>query len=836
MADLVNLEAKIFQLGCWEKLLYKNLILSARVLLIILGFSLIFINIPILRLTGFWLIVIWLFHFIQANHLTKKDLRFKQDADFLEFAEEKTIFLILDSLKEAELLKIQNIQIVLLAKLLNQKDVIKILARLSLEPKPIQIETETYFKEIGKGPALDLKLQLKKFLLKNIEPILIWSIKIARDLNYPSISPAILFVALREKGDLSINEIFEKFNIDQDFLKSALALNIFKEKIGGQRRQSLAKFHLGGARQRWHNRSWTSRPTPILDQFGTDLTNLARANQVGFIIGHGKELNEIMVNLNQFDKFNLLLIGRAGSGRTSLVWRLAWLISRDLVPEKYFDFRVIELNLNEIFAADPRNFHHLLISILNETAASQNTILFLPEIDQILLANISPSPLSLLQPFLESNSNVSFIATTTIEAAIRLKHLYQIENYFNLIEIDELQPNEAINLLSLESLLLEKKEGILITPQAIARSVSLAERFISTKPLPASARSVINEAFSLAKAHRLKIITEEIIGDIISQSTKIPITDPGQAEKHLLENLEAVIHQRLIDQDFAVKEVSRVLKTYRSGLIKSKGPIGSFLFVGPTGVGKTELAKILARTYFGGETEMIRIDMVQFQNSTDIENLIGSADGQTLGRLTETVRAKPYSLILLDEFEKAGLEIINLFLPIFDDGLIKDGLGREIKFDNTIIIATSNAHSNLIKTEFENGKTIEAIADEVKTKLNDYFPIELLNRFDGVIFFKPLGPNELRQIAELLIGDLSRDLLFKFGANLKLTEPALAKIVELGYNPTYGARPLARVIEKEIKSLIAETILKTSLNRGSQINIDYNDQDNKFVFKTTPPL
>ena len=294
-------------------------------------------------------------------------------------------------------------------------------------------------------------------------------------------------------------------------------------------------------------------------------------------------------------------------------------------------------------------------------------------------------------------------------------------------------------------------------------------------------------------------------------------------------NLESLIHERLIDQEEAVKAVSRALREYRSGLSRKGGPIASFLFVGPTGVGKTELSKILANIQFGSKDAMIRFDMSEYQEKQSISRFIGSPDGSTSGALTDAVIQKPYSLVLLDEFEKAHPDILNLFLQVFDDGRLSDNTGRIADFQNTIIIATSNANSNFIKESIDAGKTIAEISDVLKKKLTEYFRPELINRFSGIILFKNLSQSDIISVAGLLLKELADDLKENQNIYISFSTEAVEKIAEWGYDPAFGARPLRGVISEKIRSVLAEMILKDEIIRGKSININLKGEDLEFA-------
>jgi len=309
----------------------------------------------------------------------------------------------------------------------------------------------------------------------------------------------------------------------------------------------------------------------------------------------------------------------------------------------------------------------------------------------------------------------------------------------------------------------------------------------------------------------------------------VPLHKAGKEESEKLLNLENIIHERLVDQEEAVKAVARALREYRSGLSRKGGPIAAFLFVGPTGVGKTELSKILASVQFGSEEAMIRFDMTEYQIRESISRFIGSADGKIAGVLTEAIIQKPYSLVLLDEFEKAHPDIFNLFLQVFDDGRLTDSLGRTVDFTNTIIIATSNAHSNFIKERIEAGDNIGKINEELKKKLTEYFRPELLNRFSGIIAFKNLSPKDIEEIAGFQLKSLAKAISETHGISLDFDATVVKYIAELGYDPVFGARPLRGVISEKLRSPLAEKILRREIVKGSNIKAVLENKEIKFI-------
>jgi ATP-dependent Clp protease ATP-binding subunit ClpA len=294
-------------------------------------------------------------------------------------------------------------------------------------------------------------------------------------------------------------------------------------------------------------------------------------------------------------------------------------------------------------------------------------------------------------------------------------------------------------------------------------------------------------------------------------------------------NLETTIHKRLVDQEEAVKAVAIALREYRAGLSKGKGPIATFLFVGPTGVGKTALSKILADTYFGSSDKIIRFDMSEFQDENSISRFIGSSDGKTTGLLTEAVKNSPFSLILLDEFEKANSNILNLFLAVFDEGRLTDVTGRLVDFNNTIIICTSNALSDFIKEELDKGVSYANLSESVKNKLTNVYRPELLNRFSKVLIFKPLLEEHILQIAKLNVEKLKTLLLKEQGIYLEISDEAVLQLGKIGFDPVFGARPLEGVIRDNIRAKLSEAILRNELGKNDKAIIDI--ENNEFVLK-----
>jgi len=391
---------------------------------------------------------------------------------------------------------------------------------------------------------------------------------------------------------------------------------------------------------------------------------------------------------------------------------------------------------------------------------------------------------------------------------------------FEKIEVSEISLQETLMLLENLTLFHEKKYKRLISYPALREIISMSERYLPGFPFPEKAIELLDEvAVYVAQSTKDYVVLPSHVRRIITEKTQIPVGEIETKEKQILLNLESLIHDRIINQEEAVKEVSGALRRARAEVQVRKGPMGCFLFLGPTGVGKTETSKALAEIYFGSEERMIRLDMSEFQTLPDIPRLLGSPDEE--GLLTTPVRENPFSLILLDEIEKSHSNILNLFLQVFDEGHLTDGQARKVDFKNSIIIATSNAGYKII---------LQALKEKsewsgVKQKLLDFlfqegtFRPEFINRFDAVVVFKPLSKENLLGIAELLLQKLKANLKEK-GIEFVITQALKEKIVELGYNPTFGAREMRRVIQDKVENVLATALLKGEIIRGFKVEIE----------------
>ncbi|MCH8244546.1 ATP-dependent Clp protease ATP-binding subunit [Patescibacteria group bacterium] len=626
------------------------------------------------------------------------------------------------------------------------------------------------------------------------------------------------------KNDQTFQKVLMQLGITPlDIENTALWLLSLRQKIEEQKRwwtkKNLRRYGTLG-------RQWTSGFSPLLDQFSLDLSEKVRRQRFPELIGHKKEIRAIERVLARDQMNNILLVGEPGSGRMSIIKELAKKsVLGEALPELNYK-RVVELNIPALLSSveSPGEREAALNEIFQEVVRAGNIILVIDEFHNFAgdTKETRPGTLNItgiLAKYL-SSPRFPLIAITTFTGLHRdIEQNPSILSLFEKVETEEISTQEALLVLLSVTSFFERKYKKFISYQALRDIVELSQKYIQAVPLPQKALNVLEEAMVHISQNKEKILLPKHIAEIISEKTQIPIGEVEAKEKEVLLNLEDLIHKRIINQNEAVGEISSALRRARTQISSRKGPMGSFLFLGPTGVGKTETAKALASIYFGSESRMIRLDMSEFQSVKDIDRLLGSP-GQE-GLLTTNVRENPFSLILLDELEKAHGNILNLFLQILDEGHVTDGLGRKVDFAHTIIIATSNAGYQIILRALKEGVNFASIKQEIFDELfaKGIFRPEFLNRFDGVILFRPLSEEHLVAIAQLMLTKLQKNLRGK-GIEFTITEPLKAKIAQLGYNPQFGARDMRRVIQNKVENALATALLRGTIKRGDTIEID----------------
>jgi ATP-dependent Clp protease ATP-binding subunit ClpC len=562
-------------------------------------------------------------------------------------------------------------------------------------------------------------------------------------------------------------------------------------------------------------KSWTAGYTLTLDRFSVDLSEMVKRQGFPEIIGHQKEIEAIERVLSRREKNNILVIGESGSGRKSIVQTIAQksYLGESLKEVNYK--RVVQLDLAGLInqTGSLKAAENILNAIFAEVVLSGNIILVIDEFHSFL--EIS----GVILPYL-ALPNFPVIAITTFKGLHEnIEQNTSVSDLFEKVEVEEISEQETLLLLENLSLFLERKYRVFISYASLREIIRLSDKYLPDSSFPEKAIKLLDEIMVYVSQKKAKVLLPEDVFKIVSEKTQIPVGQIETKERETLLDLENLIHQRIINQQEAVREVSSALRRARAEVSIRKGTIGSFLFMGPTGVGKTETAKAVTAIYFGSEDKMIRLDMSEFQDVVDIPRLIGSP-GQE-GLLTTKIREAPFSLILLDEIEKAHPNILNLFLQVLDEGQLTDGLGRKTDFKNSIIIATSNAGYQIILEALKENTPW----DQVKSKLLNFvfekaiFRPEFINRFDAVVVFGPLSRENLLGVANLLLGKLKKNLAEK-EIELVVTEDLKAKIADLGYDPTFGARSMQRVIQDKIGNVLATAILSGKIKRGGRIEID----------------
>ena len=630
----------------------------------------------------------------------------------------------------------------------------------------------------------------------------------------------------------------------------------------------------------------------ILDSFGTNLTKKAKDKMIDRIIGRDREIDRVIQILNRRSKNNPILLGEPGVGKTAIAEGLAVRISEKRVPSKLFDKEVYLLDFTAIVAGTQfrGQFEARLKKILEEAKKLGNIILVIDEIHNIVGAGDAEGAMSaanILKPSL-ARGDIQILGATTLDEY--RKHIEKdsaLERRFQPVIVDEPTVEDTIDILKGIRDYFENYHRVTISDDVIEQATYLAERYITDRFLPDKAIDVIDEAGSKAnlkneklvelkkledelkrvqseketavssdstedyqKAAELKAkecslvdkidalnnsgidtpLTVENVAEVIEDWTKIPVKSLTESESAKLLDLENRIKKHVIGQDHAVELVCEAIRRNRARLTRARRPV-SFIFAGPTGVGKTELAKTLAKVMFDSEDAMIRIDMSEYMEKHTVSKLIGAPPGYVgyddAGQLTEKVRRRPYSIILLDEIEKAHADVFNLLLQILDDGRVADSHGKMINFENTIIIMTSNAGSEMKASSYGFNKTEDEKGNaKTNAALKEIFRPEFLNRIDDVITFRALNEETLEKIVELMVFELSAEL-FRKNMVLDVTKSAKELILKKGYEPRYGARPLRRTIEKFVQNPIASLVIRGEAKEHCKILVDADGEEFK---------
>ena len=776
----------------------------------------------------------------------------------------------------------------------------------------------------------DLEMQLRKDsslqfeanipLLKNTEKALKIVFLEARAMNETTVNTGHLLLAILKEKESLISTVFMHYNVTYETIKSKIEeMSKIESKSDfpedSDEGEDIFGKSSGSGTSGPSGSKGSSAPktdTPVLDNFGIDITKAAIEGSLDPIVGREKEIQRIAQILSRRKKNNPVLIGEPGVGKSAIVEGLALRISQRKVSRVLFDKRVISLDLASIVAGTKYRgqFEERMKAILNELAKVDNIILFIDEIHTIVGAGGATGSLdaaNMLKPALARGDIQCIGATTLDEYRQHIEKDGALERRFQKVMVEPTTVEETIEILHNIKERYEDHHNVTYTPEAIEACVRLTTRYISDRHLPDKAIDALDEAgsrvhitnitvperiikleerieearnekiqavksqnFELAASFRDKeknllsllekekaawekelenhreIVGEEQVADIVAMMSGIPVQRIAQAEGKRLQNMFSDMKKNIIGQDEAVLKITKAIQRNRAGLKDPNKPIGSFIFLGPTGVGKTQLAKVLAQYLFDSSDALIRVDMSEYMEKFSVSRLVGAPPGyvgyEEGGQLTEKVRRKPYAVILLDEIEKAHPDVFNILLQVMDEGRLTDSLGRKIDFRNTIVIMTSNIGTRQLKdfgqgVGFSTRKTAEEENDHAKfvieKALKRAFAPEFLNRIDDVVIFNPLEKEHIEQIIGIeLKGLYERVETLKY--KLDITDSAKSFIANKGFDPQFGARPLKRAIQKYLEDEMAEAIIGNVINEGDTITIDLDETNEKVVVKIVP--
>ncbi|TVQ53431.1 MAG: ATP-dependent Clp protease ATP-binding subunit [Spirulina sp. DLM2.Bin59] len=762
----------------------------------------------------------------------------------------------------------------------------KVLKSMGVNLKDARIEVE---KIIGRGSGF---VAVEIPFTPRAKRVLELSLEEARQLGHNYIGTEHLLLGLIREGEGVAARVLENLGVDLSKVRTQVI------RMLGETAEVSAGPGQGGRTK-----------TPTLDEFGSNLTNLAKEGKLDPVVGRQKEIERVIQILGRRTKNNPVLIGEPGVGKTAIAEGLAQRISNQDIPDILEDKRVVTLDIGLLVAGTKYRgeFEERLKKIMDEIRSAGNVILVIDEVHTLIGAGAAEGAIdaaNILKPALARGELQCIGATTLDEYRKHIERDAALERRFQPVMVGEPSVEETIEILFGLRERYEQHHKLKILDEALEAAAKLSDRYISDRYLPDKAIDLIDEAGSRVRLMNSQLppaakeldkelrqvlkqkddavraqdfdqagelrdremeikaeirtiaaakkeegsnseegpaVDSEEIAHIVASWTGVPVNKLTESESEKLLHMEDTLHQRLIGQEEAVRAVSRAIRRARVGLKNPNRPIASFIFSGPTGVGKTELTKSLAAYFFGSEEAMIRLDMSEYMERHTVSKLIGSPPGYVGynegGQLTEAVRRRPYTVVLFDEIEKAHPDVFNMLLQILEDGRLTDAKGRTVDFKNTLLIMTSNIGSKVIEKgggglgfeleDDQNEAQYNRIRSLVNEELKQYFRPEFLNRLDEIIVFRQLSKPEVKEIADILLKEVFKRLTEK-EISLDVTEKFKERLVEEGYNPSYGARPLRRAIMRLLEDVLAEEILSGRLKGGDAAQVDI-DEENKVV-------
>jgi ATP-dependent Clp protease ATP-binding subunit ClpC len=745
----------------------------------------------------------------------------------------------------------------------------RVLEGVEADPEAIRAQLQ---EEVDRGGRTDVTPSLapdaKRALLAAYEE--------SQALGSSYIGPEHVLLALARDDESEAGQLLGRFGLSHTRLRGAV-----------MRRIDTAT---GAARE-------PASSTPTLDEFSRDLTQFAREGKLDPVIGRAEEVETTIEILSRRTKNNPVLIGDPGVGKTAIVEGIAQRIVNDEVPETLAGKRVLQLDLSGVVAGTQYRgqFEERLKKVIDEASENpEEQILFIDELHTVVGAGAAEGSMdasNMLKPALARGELHVVGATTVDEYRKNIEKDAALERRFQPVLVGEPTVDDTVDILRGLKDRYEAHHRVKITEEAIVAAAELSDRYVTDRFLPDKAIDLMDQASArvrlrsktkpvdtkkleeevarlgrekdqavaaedFIRAQELKgrvedlrseldgardgarrpiaEVTAEDIAEVVSRATGIPVSQLTQEERERLMRLEEQLHERVVGQDEAVTAVAEAIRRARAGLSDSNRPIGSFLFLGPTGVGKTELARTLAEALFGDEAAMVRIDMSEFQERHTVSRLVGAPPGyvgyEEAGQLTESVRRRPYSVLLLDEIEKAHPDVFNILLQILDDGRLTDSQGRTVDFKQTVIIMTSNMGAQRIQTHARRDESFEELRDDMMQILKNTLRPEFVNRIDEVIVFRSLGKEQIGEIARLLLDRTTRRLRAQ-GIEVEFTKGAVVLIAEEGFDPEFGARPLRRTIQRRVDNELASMVLSGSLDPGDRVVIGADGEAGGLTFE-----